>query len=138
MTFTKDESFTCVDIAVVDLDSGNADLVKIGSPIAFILSANTVKVLETTSLPLGILDSLRPDVSSYTLAENDTLLFMSDGVADAFGSTADLYEILRAIPVGNPQALAERLLDEALRAYGNVAKDDMTAIAVRLFRNSAV
>ena len=35
------------------------------------LSGNTVKVLETTSLPLGILDSLRPDTSSYELLEND-------------------------------------------------------------------
>ena len=135
MTFTKDETFTCVDIAVVDLDSGEADVIKIGAPVAFILSASTVKVLETNSLPLGILDSLRPDVSSYTLAENDILLFISDGIADAFGSTADLYEILRNLPIGNPQELAERLLDEALRAYGNVAKDDMTVLAVRLFEN---
>jgi len=135
MTFTKDETFTCVDIAVVDLDSGEADIIKIGAPVAFILSASTVKVLETNSLPLGILDSLRPNVSSYTLAENDILLFISDGIADAFGSTADLYEILRNLPIGNPQELAERLLDEALRAYGNVAKDDMTVLAVRLFEN---
>ena len=138
MTFSKEETFVCLDIAIIDLDSGKADLVKIGSPIAFILSANTVKVLETTSLPMGILDSLRPDTASYTLAENDVLLFLSDGVADAFGSTADLYEALRACPVKNPQQLADDLLQRALNAYGGVAKDDMTAIAVRLFKNTAV
>ena len=138
MTFSKEETFVCLDIAIIDLDNGKADLVKIGSPIAFILSANTVKVLETTSLPMGILDSLRPDTASYTLAENDVLLFLSDGVADAFGSTADLYEALRACPVKNPQQLADDLLQRALNAYGGVAKDDMTAIAVRLFKNTAV
>ena len=113
-------------------------IVKIGSPHAFILSGNTVKVLETTSLPLGILDSLRPDVASYTLAENDILLFVSDGVSDAFGSTADLYETLRLAPMGNPQELADYLIDGALRAYGGVAKDDMTAVAVRIFKTKTV
>ena len=137
MTFSKEETFVCLDIAIIDLDCGKADLVKIGSPIAFILSANTVKVLETTSLPMGILDSLRPDTASYTLAENDVLLFLSDGVADAFGSTADLYEALRSCPIKNPQQLADDLLERALTAYGGIAKDDMTAVAVRLFKNTA-
>lgn len=135
LTFNKEESFACVDIAVVDLDNGSADIVKIGSPSGFILSGNTVKVLESTSLPLGILDNLRPDGASYDLLENDVLLFLSDGIADAFGSASDLYEVLRAIPLHNPQQLADSLLDAALKAYGGTAKDDMTAVAVRLFKS---
>ncbi len=137
MTFNKEESFACVDIAIVDLDDGKADIVKIGSPLGFILSGNTVKVLEGGSLPMGILDALRPDTSSYLLQENDVLVFLSDGIADAFGSTTDLYEVLRHVPVQNPQQLTDCLLERALSAYGGVAKDDMTAIAVRLFKPKA-
>ena len=122
LTFSKEETFACVDIAVVDLDSGKADIVKIGSPVGFILSGNTVKVLESGSLPLGILDSLRPDTASYELLENDTLLFLSDGITGAFGSTTDLYDVLKSIPVNNPQQLADLLLDRAIQAYGGVAK----------------
>ena len=135
LTFSKEESFACVDVAIVDLDSGIADVVKIGSPIAFILSGNTVKILQSSSLPLGILDSLRPDTATYQLAENDVLLFISDGVSDAFPTTADLYESLRSIPIRNPQQLADGILESALRAYGGVAKDDMSAVAVRLFKS---
>lgn len=134
LSFSKEETFACVDIAVVDLDNGKADVVKIGSPIGFILSGNTVKVLESSSLPLGILDCLRPDTATYQLLENDVLLFLSDGVADAFGSTTDLYDVLKNIPFANPQQLADLLVQQALKAYGGVAKDDMTAVAVRLFR----
>jgi stage II sporulation protein E len=134
LSFSKEETFACVDIAVVDLDDGKADVVKIGSPIGFILSGNTVKVLESSSLPLGILDCLRPDTATYQLLENDVLLFLSDGVADAFGSTTDLYDVLKNIPFANPQQLADLLVQQALKAYGGVAKDDMTAVAVRLFR----
>ena len=134
LTFSKEETFACVDIAVVDLDDGRADIVKIGSPLGFILSGNTVKVLETHSLPLGILDTLHPDAASYELLENDTLLFLSDGITGAFGSTSDLYDVLKKIPVSNPQQLTDLLLAQALQAYGGVAKDDMTAVAVRLFK----
>ncbi len=137
LTFNKEESFACVDIAIVDLDSGLTDVVKIGSPLAFILSGNTVKILESASLPLGILDNLHPDSASYQLAENDVLLFISDGVSDAFGTAADMYECLRAIPAHNPQLLADTLLEGALRASGGTAKDDMTAVAVRLFKSAA-
>ena len=137
LTFNREETFACVDIALVDLDDGRADIVKIGSPVGFILSGNTVKVLEGGSLPLGILDSLHPDAASYILQENDTLLFLSDGITGAFGSTADLYEVLKNIPITNPQQLADLLLDSALQAYGGVAKDDMTAVAVRLFKTAA-
>lgn len=135
LTFNKEESFACVDIAVVDLNSGIAGIVKIGSPVGFILSDTAVKVLENASLPLGILDSVHPNFSEYTLGENDVLLFISDGISEAFGSTTDLYEALRAVPTHNPQQLADTLLQRALQAYGGVAKDDMTAVAVRLFKN---
>ena len=137
LTFSKEETFACVDVAVVDLDDGRADIVKIGSPVGFILSGNTVKVLEGGSLPLGILDSLHPDASSYNLQENDTLLFLSDGITGAFGSTTDLYDVLKNIPIHNPQQLADLLLQQALQAYGGTAKDDMTAVAVRLFKTAA-
>ena len=135
LTFSKEESFACVDIGVVDLDSGTADIVKIGSPLAFILSGTTLRILESDSLPLGILESLRPDTATYELNEDDVLLFVSDGITSAFGSTADLYETLKTVPASNPQRLADTLLDRALALYGGEAKDDMTVLAVRLFKN---
>ncbi len=134
LTFNKEETFACVDIALVDLDDGKADVVKIGAPVGFILSGSTVKVLEGETLPLGILDALRPDVASYDLQENDVLLFLSDGITGAFGSTSDLYERLKRVPIHNPQQLADSLLSDAIAAYGGVAKDDMTALAVRLYK----
>ena len=137
MTFTGEETFACVDIAVVDLDEGKADIVKIGSPVGFILSGSSVKVLETSSLPLGILDALHPDTASYDLHENDMLLFLSDGVTDAFGSTTDLFETLKTLPARNPQQLADELMSRVLASYGGVAKDDATALAVRIFKSVA-
>ncbi|MBQ9117883.1 MAG: SpoIIE family protein phosphatase [Clostridia bacterium] len=134
LSFGKEETFTCVDIGIVNLDTGQADLVKIGSPAAFILSEKSLQILESNSLPLGILDSLRPDCATYTLQENELLLFVSDGISGAFGSTADFCELLKKVPTANPQGLADLILDTALAKYGGVPKDDMTVVAVRLFK----
>ncbi len=137
LNFGQEESFTCVDIGIVDLDSGSLDVVKIGTPSAFILSEKSMQILESASLPLGILDSLRPSCASYTLKENEVLLFVSDGVSGAFGGANNLCELIKSAPIANPQLLCDYLLDEALSRYEGIAKDDMTVVAVRLFKPAA-
>ena len=97
------------------------------------LSGATLKILESATLPLGILESLRPVTASHVLIENDVLLFLSDGITSAFPSTTDLYEVLKVLPSSNPQLLAEELLQKAVEGYGGKAMDDMTVLAVRLY-----
>lgn len=133
LTFNREENFACVDLAAVDLESGRADVVKIGSPLGFIFSGGAIRVLEGDGLPLGMLDELRPVTLSVELGDNDVLLFLSDGVTDAFGSSSDLLDYLKTLAPLNPQALADDVLRAALKRYEGVAKDDMTALAVRVF-----
>ena len=92
-----------------------------------------VEILESDSLPLGILEGVRPTTLTRTLSDGDVLLFLSDGITAAFGSSADIAEFLGAERANNPQTLAEKLLCAALERAGGTAEDDMTAIAVRLF-----
>lgn len=136
LSFRKDERFACVDIASIDLDSGNANVVKIGSPLSFLLTEKGAEILESDSLPLGILDGVRPTVYARTLADGDMLVFVSDGITAAFGSSADMAEFLLARRTSNPQALAEDFLQGALERTGGTAPDDMTVIALRLFSRS--
>ncbi len=127
----REETFACVDAAVVDLDTGRAEIVKIGSPYSFLLREANVEVLESESLPLGILDSVHPTTLTRTLGEGDMLVLISDGVGAAFGSGTDAAEELGALQQANPQALAEELLARALSRTGR-AEDDMTVVAIRL------
>ena len=136
LTFNKEETFACVDVAIVDLDEGCADIVKIGSPSGFILSGSSLKILESATLPLGILESLHPVTATHVLNEDDVLLFLSDGITSAFGSTSDLYDALKNANISNPQQLADDVLRCALSAYGGKAMDDMTAVAVRIFKSA--
>ena len=134
LSFSKEETFACVDIAIVDLGDGKADVIKIGAPTGFILSDNSLRILEGDSLPLGILERIHPTTASYPLQAEDTLVFLSDGITEAFSSSVELIETVQALPRSNPQDFADRLLAIALSRYGGTAKDDLTVLAIRIFQ----
>ncbi len=132
IAFSAQETFSCLDLAAVNLDTGTADVVKIGSPAGFILSGKELRVLEGESLPIGMLEAIHPATMRAQMKENDFLVFMSDGVSAAFGSSADLCAYLSALRPLNPQSLAEEILQTALGKYRGEAEDDMTVLTVRL------
>lgn len=136
ISYSGEERFSCLDLAAVDLDTGDADIVKIGSPVGFILAQEELRVLEGESLPLGMLEAVHPATLRATLHAGDFMLFMSDGVTQAFGSSAELYAYLSALRPINPQSLAEEVLKKALSCYRGKAEDDMTVLAVKLMKTA--
>ncbi len=136
ISYSGEERFSCLDLAAVDLDTGDADIVKIGSPVGFILAQEELRVLEGESLPLGMLEAVHPATLRATLHAGDFMLFMSDGVTQAFGSSAELYAYLSALRPINPQSLAEEVLKKALGCYRGKAEDDMTVLAVKLMKTA--
>ena len=136
IAFSPEETFACLDLAAVELDTGEADVVKIGSPAGFILSDEELRVLEGESLPMGMLDAVHPATLHANMRENDFMLFMSDGVTSAFGSSSELYSYLSALRPLNPQSLAEEILQNALSRYQGRADDDMTVVAVKLVKSA--
>ena len=135
LSFNRDERFTCIDIAAINLSSGVADFVKIGSPVGIIVREGEIKVLESQSLPLGILENLRPTVCTEQLRAGDIVVFMSDGITSAFPSSTELYEFLQSLKPLNPQNLADTIL-KAAKERANSVSDDMTVLCTRLFEKS--
>lgn len=136
IAFSTEETFSCLDLAAVNLDTGIADIVKIGSPVGFVLSGETLQVLEGESLPMGVLEAVHPAVLRVELKENDFMVFMSDGITAAFGSSSELCAYLSRMHPLNPQSLAEEILRNALERYHGVAEDDMTVLAVKLTKSA--
>ena len=133
IAFSSEEKFSCLDLAAVNLDTGSADIVKIGSPAGYLLS-DELRVLEGESLPMGMLEVVHPATLQVHMKANDFLLFLSDGVSSAFGSSADLLDYLSTLRPLNPQSLAEEILKNALERYRGKAEDDMTVLAVKLMK----
>ena len=78
-----------------------------------------------------MLEAVHPATMRVSLKEDDFLVFMSDGITAAFGSSADLCAYLSGLHPVNPQALAENVLQSAL-SLAKGTDDDMTVLAVKL------
>ena len=116
----------------MDLNTLSASFVKIGSPVGLIVRKGEIKVLESHSLPLGILDNLHPATSREQLKKNDIVVFMSDGITSCFDGVGELYEFIGRLKPLNPQALADDILAAAKkRVIGT--PDDMTVLCVRIY-----
>lgn len=137
LAFGEEDNFTALDVAVVDLFNSTADFVKIGSPYSFILTKDTVKIIEGNSLPLGIIEDIKPTVCKTDLSVGDVIVFVSDGITDAFESSADLIDFLSSQKALNPKTLADNILERALYLSEGIAKDDMTVFCVRIFKSAS-
>ena len=61
---------------------------------------------------------------------------VSDGVADIFcGEKDELPDIIEGVETANPQMAASAILGEALKRSGGKADDDMTVIAVSVWKS---
>ena len=136
LSINTEDNFAALDVSVIDLNDLSADFIKYGSPYGFIIGENGVKIIEGSSLPLGIIEELKPSVCHTDLSDGDMLLFMTDGISDAFGSSGEVIDYLRSVPALNPQTLADGILSHALKLSNGKKNDDMTALAVRIYRKN--
>ena len=133
LCFNRDERFTCIDVAAIDLNTLESSFIKIGSPAGIIVRKGEIKVLESHTLPLGILDNLHPATCLEKLKCDDIIVFMSDGITSSFSTPQELYEYLQTLKPLNPQSLADKILAEA-KSRVTGTPDDMTVLCVRLFK----
>lgn len=134
LSINTEDTFTALDVSVIDLKTCSVDFIKYGSPYGFILGEKGIKIVEGNSLPLGIIDELKPSVCTSSLSDGDIVLLLSDGISDAFGSSGEIIDFLRIQVAKNPQTLANNTLNKALELNGGNKKDDMTALAIRIFK----
>lgn len=134
LSLCSDESFSALDMALIDLYGGDCDIMKVGAPFGLLLTGGGVKVLDKSSLPLGILDDVSPQSVGIKLKGDEMLVLMSDGVTDAFFSSTDAVEFMQQEKCKNPQTLAEKILERALYNNGGEAKDDMTALVMKIYK----
>ncbi len=130
----NNEMFSTVDLLCIDLYSGKAEIYKIGSAETVILNGDEVKVLSSNSIPVGILSDIRLDNRGISLNEGDVILMLTDGITEA-GYAASRTEWLRNIiikPFESMDELAREVMNTALSKNKNIAKDDMSVIALRV------
>ncbi len=129
---SDDETLSTLDVACINLFTGELDLLKAGAGASLLLSKTRISRFEESSLPLGILHELDFSRACDRLSDGDVLLMMSDGVSnDGLRWVEDLLRTFDC-DEGNVQELSETIIKTALRMHQNEKGDDMTVIAVKI------
>lgn len=135
---STDEMSTTIDMSVIDLYRGNTKFVKIGSAPTFIKRRGFVQVIDSNTMPAGILKDVDIQVYEDTLEDGDFIITVSDGVLDANEDTDDkekwLSCIIENIDSGNPQTIADKIIDHAIAVSEECERDDMTVLVTKFWK----
>ncbi|MGI5840580.1 MAG: stage II sporulation protein E [bacterium] len=132
---SPEEIFATVDMAVVDQRQGTVEFVKIGAAASYLKSGDTVRAIEASSLPIGILQSIDVSTIRCDLSPGDVIILATDGVTDAGGKRRGgdwLSGFLRDAAVDNPQILAEAIVMRAKNLGQGEIADDMAVIVGKI------
>ena len=119
-----------MDICAIDLYTGEGEFIKIGAWSTFLLRDNKVKVIPSSSLPMGMLKQVDLETTRRQLMNDDIILMVTDGVTD---SEAWLVKTLERCRLRNPQDIADYILKAAENQFDGLPKDDMTVLAARVW-----
>lgn len=122
------DSFSALDMCVIDLKRAIAHFVKLGGVQSFIKRADNVEIVNSSALPIGIVEEAVPFTDNKLLSPGDVVMLVSDGIVDSLGADGISLILSRSETVA-PQELCDIILAQATKRG---AKDDSTAIAVRL------
>lgn len=133
---SSSESFSTIDLALIDLYSGVGEFVKVGAAPAFIKSRDNISVIRSTSLPVGILDEIDIESEYVKLKNGDMVIMVSDGVVDAGGELKEKWIInfIREFDSVNPKDVAEAILERAKKLCDGNIIDDMTVLVSKLWK----
>lgn len=136
---TNEETFSTVDMSVIDLYKGSIEFVKLSAAPTYIKNKNGVQIVKTLSLPVGILNEVDIDLYENQLEEGDTVVMVTDGIIDSKENIEKkelwLKDLLENVENDNPQRIADIIIQESLDNGYGIAKDDMTVIVAKILKN---
>lgn len=123
---STEESLATIDLADIDLYTGQARFFKAGAAPTFLRRNGHGGSVEACSLPAGILKDVAFEQAAVSLGEGDMVVMVSDGAVQGDGDwiTQELEKYQRR----DPQRLAEHLARCAQARFGSGKEDDITVL----------
>ncbi len=128
---TEEQTFSTIDMSVINLFTGECDFIKIGASTTFIKRSSWVEVINSTSLPVGVFNQVDYETVSRRLYDGDYVIMVTDGVIDCIpGDEKEkfLEEFILDLRMNHPKEIANAVLNQALELNQWVPKDDMTVL----------
>lgn len=138
MLKSNDEMFTTLDISLIDLYSGKLQLIKTGAPATFIKKKDRVEVINSQSLPVGILEDVDFNIYEEYLEDGDIIIMMSDGVLETNGQVDNaerwMKDVITSINSLNPKTIGEEIIKAATEINDKEIMDDMTVLVTKVWK----
>lgn len=128
---SEEQTFSTIDISILNLYTGVCDIIKMGAATTFIKRDKEVETITSTTLPVGILNHVDYDVISKNLYNGDFVIMVTDGVMDCIPfeeKEVYLENLLLTMKIKNPKDMADAILNKALEWNGGIPRDDMTVL----------
>ncbi len=125
-----DESLATLDVLSVDLYSGRTLFMKAGAALSIIRKQGEIYLVDTPSLPAGILPEVSFTCTEDDLSEGDIIVMVSDGAVAS--GTEWIERMIASWEDESMEDLCCRIVDEASSRRKDGHDDDITAIAMRL------
>jgi len=118
------DMYATLDAMTFDYSSGGARFLKLGAPPTYILRQGEVTELSAETLPIGIVEAIRPARKEIMLLPGDAVIMATDGITDALGEGM-VAAITALANSDDPREMAKALLMSAMSKGRN---DDMSVM----------
>jgi len=131
---SEPESFSTLDICTINMYTGMCELAKIGACESFIISADKTEIINSSTLPVGMLNNVDMETSQFQLSDGDVIVMFTDGIRDCLYTENENYieSLIRAVRNKDPHTIAETILNSAKELSDGVPKDDMTVLTAKI------
>lgn len=128
------DNFTTLDSCIIDLENEVCTFVKLSSSVSIIKHKNTSEMIMCESLPIGMVQNIKPTIVKKQITAGDMIFIASDGIVDAFGSI-DIYKsFINDSKIFNMKKYLDDVLSDA-EFQNKKHPDDMTIIGINLLKN---
>ncbi len=128
------DGFSTLDACVVDLANECCTFIKMGSSVSVLKHQNTSDIISCASLPIGVVDNVKPTIIKKHLSVSDTIILASDGIVDSFKDVEEYKNYINDMKLLNLQKFVDDIVFDA--SFQNKKHpDDMTIIAINMLKN---
>ncbi|NLX75888.1 MAG: SpoIIE family protein phosphatase [Clostridiaceae bacterium] len=132
------EKYATMDIASIDLYTGETEFFKMGAMPSLVMSGNNIDYIQVNNLPAGLHRDGFIQCERRKLSDGEFLIMMTDGVYEKLNEGMDgkiLDKVTGSKSTLNPQEMADNLLKEACGNTWDI-DDDMTVLVAKIWKKA--
>ena len=133
---TDSEMYATLDFAICDMFAGNVKIAKSGACHTYIKNKKNVTVIESQTMPVGIVTETKLDVQTVEVSDGDIIIMCSDGLLEIQDDVSKdwIQEYIKNINTTNVQKIADLIVAEAVDKNFGVVRDDITVIIAKVIK----